>query len=502
MARSAPSDAYEGRIVAQKYRVEALIGEGGMGKVYRARQFALDKPVVLKVLRQSLMSDERTVARFQREARAASRLNHPNSINVLDFGQAEDGAFFIAMEFVSGKDLHQVLSTEWPLPEARIVRIVAQVLSALGDAHIAGVIHRDLKPENIMVEQRRNAPDFVKVLDFGIAKIQEAGDSDGPALTRAGFVCGTPEYMSPEQARGATLDARSDLYAVGVILYQLVTGLLPFDSDSAVGFATKHLTEVPPPPSQRRPGVRVSTGLEQLILRALAKDPELRPQSAEAFREELRALQQEAVGTPAPRPLLLTTPAPPTAPQAASFASTRPVALRAPEPAPRPATAAGGRSLLGFKVLTGALVVAALAVAGYALQGWVRPPAPAAVAPAAEVAAAGPAAAGEPLYALEVPLDARDPARAQQLAQAGDTAHEHGQLDVAAQRYREAFRLDPDPELALKLGELAWQRDATAEARGWWQRHLRDASDSHARRYIEQAMSDVSAEPQASPTGP
>ena len=224
------SDEYIGRTLARKYQVEALIGEGGMGKVYRARQLALDKVVVLKVLRHTLLGDDRTVARFKREAKAASRLNHPNSISILDFGQTEDGALFIAMEFVPGQDLHTVLSKDGPLPEPRIVRIVSQVLSALYDAHNAGVIHRDLKPENIMVEQRRNEPDFVKVLDFGIAKIQDA-EGDGPALTRTGFVCGTPEYMSPEQARGATLDHRSDLYAVGVILYQLISGRLPFALD-------------------------------------------------------------------------------------------------------------------------------------------------------------------------------------------------------------------------------------------------------------------------------
>ena len=226
------SDDYIGKTVAKKYRVEAMIGEGGMGKVYKATQLVLDKPVVLKVLRQALLSDERTVARFQREAKAASRLNHPNSISILDFGQAEDGAMYIAMEYVSGKDLHHILSREWPLPEGRVIKIVAQVLSALSDAHGAGVIHRDLKPENIMIEQRKNDADFVKVLDFGIAKITDSSGEDGPALTRAGFVCGTPEYMSPEQARGAQLDHRSDLYAVGVILYQLTTGLLPFDSES------------------------------------------------------------------------------------------------------------------------------------------------------------------------------------------------------------------------------------------------------------------------------
>jgi serine/threonine-protein kinase len=284
-------DEYIGRTIAQKYRVEALIGEGGMGKVYRAHQVALDKMVVLKVLRHSLLSDERTVARFKREAKAASRLNHPNSISILDFGQTEDGALYIAMEFVPGQDLHTVLSKDGPLAESRIVRLISQVLSALSDAHRAGVIHRDLKPENIMVEQRRNEADFVKVLDFGIAKIQD-GD-DGPALTRTGFVCGTPEYMSPEQARGGTLDHRSDLYAVGVILYQLITGRLPFESDSAVGYATKHLTEEPIPPSRRRPELRISQPMERLIMRALSKDPDDRPEDAEVFKNELLAVEKD-----------------------------------------------------------------------------------------------------------------------------------------------------------------------------------------------------------------
>ncbi|WP_233262220.1 protein kinase [Vitiosangium sp. GDMCC 1.1324] len=288
----AEQDDYIGRTIAQKYQVEALIGEGGMGKVYRARQVALDKLVVLKVLRQSLLGDDRTVARFKREAKAASRLNHANSISILDFGQTEDGSLFIAMEFVPGQDLHTVLSKDGPLPESRIIRIVSQVLSALYDAHNAGVIHRDLKPENIMVEQRRNEPDFVKVLDFGIAKIQD-GDGEGPALTRTGFVCGTPEYMSPEQARGATLDHRSDLYAVGVILYQLITGRLPFESDTAVGYATKHLTEEPLPPSRKRPEIRISPAMERLIMRTLSKSPDDRPQDAEAFKAELIAVEKE-----------------------------------------------------------------------------------------------------------------------------------------------------------------------------------------------------------------
>ncbi len=195
------------------------------------------------------------------------------------------------MEFVPGQDLHTVLSKDGPLPESRVVRIVSQVLSALYDAHAAGVIHRDLKPENIMVEQRRDEPDFVKVLDFGIAKIQDG--EDGPTLTRTGFVCGTPEYMSPEQARGATLDHRSDLYAVGVIIYQLLIGRLPFESDSAVGYATKHLTEEPVPPSRKRPDIRISPAMERLVMRTLSKSPDDRPQDAEAFKAELLAVEKE-----------------------------------------------------------------------------------------------------------------------------------------------------------------------------------------------------------------
>jgi serine/threonine-protein kinase len=293
-APGADDDDVVGRIIAGKFRIEALIGEGGMGKVFRATQMSLDKTIVLKVLRSSLLGDARTVARFQREAKAASRLNHPNSISVIDFGQCEDNSLYIAMEYVAGEDLHQLLSREGPLAQRRICRVAGQVLSALADAHAAGVIHRDLKPENIMVEQRRGEPDFVKVLDFGIAKIQEGdGHGDGQALTRAGFVCGTPEYMSPEQARGLQLDARSDLYAVGVILYQCATNQLPFEGDSAVALATMHLTTAPTPPREKRPDAPITDTMEALILKAMEKDPAHRPQSAEEFRKELLALEGE-----------------------------------------------------------------------------------------------------------------------------------------------------------------------------------------------------------------
>ena len=299
LPREEAGDRYLGAVVARKYRVEKLLGEGGMGRVYRATQLVLEKPVVLKLLHPGLQRDARTVARFQREAKAASRLSHPNSIDVLDFGQTEDGALFIAMEFVDGRDLHQLLTDDWPLPETRVIRIVGQVLSALADAHQAGVIHRDLKPENVMVVARRGGEtDVVKVLDFGIAKIIDPGGGEGPSLTRTGFVCGTPEYMSPEQAKGGQLDARSDLYSVGVLLYQMVTRQLPFSSDSAMGYATKHLTEPPRPPNALRAGA-CSRELEAIILWALRKEPQDRPPNAQAFLDALYLLPAaEAVHAP------------------------------------------------------------------------------------------------------------------------------------------------------------------------------------------------------------
>ena len=179
-----------------------------------------------------------------------------------------------------------------PLPEGRIVHIVTQVLSALAEAHAANVIHRDLKPENIMIVPRRDDPDFVKVLDFGIAKIQDPAGEDSVALTQAGLVCGTPEYMSPEQARGEALDPRSDLYSVGVILYQLSTGRLPFTAETSVGIVTKHLVEAPPLPRSIRP--EVTPEMEALILRCMAKDREARPATAEALAEALRGVEAEA----------------------------------------------------------------------------------------------------------------------------------------------------------------------------------------------------------------
>jgi serine/threonine-protein kinase len=524
-----PDDNPTGKTVAGKYRVEQMIGEGGMGKVYKATQLMLDKPVVLKVLRPDLLSDDRTVARFQREAKAASRLNHPNSISILDFGQAEDGAMYIAMEYVHGKDLHHILSREWPLPEARVAKIMSQVLSALSDAHTAGVIHRDLKPENIMVEQRRGDPDFVKVLDFGIAKIQDDTTEEGPALTKAGFVCGTPEYMSPEQARGAKIDHRSDLYAVGVILYQLAAGVLPFESESAIGFATKHLVEQPIPPSKKRPDARISPAMERLIMRAMSKAPEERPQTAEAFRAELLAIEKERRAAPARQratpsamssaleeedtritngkpkfppgligeqtesfdPDLAFGRTPKSAVPAGLHVDTKPDHLSPPDiTAPNPSGAGSGMAL---KVVTIILVAVALGLAGtYGFQqmnGDANDRGGQGSSGGSGIDNQAPLEiALDKLPEAEIPVERRDTAGSAVLEAMADTAWAKGQHDVAVTKYQDAFVKNPTAQLALKLGELQYQKDKLKDAERWWNRHLKERADSKAAPYIRAVL--------------
>jgi hypothetical protein len=298
-----------GRTVNGKFRVDALLGQGGMGRVYKATHLTLERTVVLKVLHQGFSGDPSVAERFHREAKAASRLNHPNSIAVLDFGQTEDGTLFMAMEYLGGRNLARVIAEDHPIPESRVIRIGAQILSALAEAHAHGIIHRDLKPENVMVEPRREEADFVKVLDFGIAKISDPGPNE-PKLTQQGLVCGTPEYMSPEQSSGRELDPRSDLYSAGVILYQMLTGDLPFQSDTPLGYLTAHLNQTPLPPSQKRSDLTFSPALEALVMRALAKKREERPATAEEMRAALLACATQ----PPSRPVVTQAPGRPARP--------------------------------------------------------------------------------------------------------------------------------------------------------------------------------------------
>ncbi|MBX3190144.1 MAG: protein kinase [Labilithrix sp.] len=282
---TAPDDPLIGRTLPGGYVILDLVGIGGMGRVYRAEQTNLGRTVAVKIIHPHLVGEENAAARFITEARAASRLNHPNSVAVIDFGKTEDGQLYLVMEFLRGKDLARVQYEEGPLSFRRIVSILRQVLAALSEAHHLGIIHRDLKPENIILEQVRTGGDFVKVVDFGLAKMRI--EASAPNITSPGIVCGTPEYMSPEQGRGDPLDARSDLYAVGVIFYQLLTGRLPFEAESPTQVVLMHITEAPADPRSIAPERTIPSLLADVCLMALAKEPAHRFGNADEFGEAL-----------------------------------------------------------------------------------------------------------------------------------------------------------------------------------------------------------------------
>jgi serine/threonine protein kinase len=265
-------DPLVGSTLAGRFELAELIGEGGSGVVYRARQLSLDRVVAVKVLNLRASSDPAWVQRFHNEARAAARLAHPNTIRLIDFGQTDDGRLFIAMELLHGRSLRHLLEVGPPPTAERALRIVSQICASLAEAHSHGIIHRDIKPENVFIDDQ----DLVKVLDFSIAKLA----TPEAQVTRDGAIFGTPEYMSPEQCRGAAVDVRSDLYAVGVVAYELLSGRAPFAASSPTEVVMMHL-RAPPPPLPELP-----EGVAALVLRALAKDPARRPQSASELEAE------------------------------------------------------------------------------------------------------------------------------------------------------------------------------------------------------------------------
>src|SRR5688572_3950941 len=281
------TDKFVGKTLPGGYAILDLISVGGMGRVYRAQQSALGRTVAVKIIHPHLLSDENSALRFMTEARAASQLNHPNSVSVFDFGRTDDGQPYLVMEFLRGKDLARIAYEEGPLPFSRIVDVLRQVLAALGEAHDLGIVHRDLKPENVILEPLRRGGDFVKVVDFGLAKLK--ADTQAPSVTSPGIVCGTPDYMAPEQGRGDAIDGRSDLYSVGVILFQLLTGRLPFEADSPTQVVMMHLTIPVPDPRQVAPERIIPEPLVQVVFRAMSKDSRDRYQDAAELAEALRS---------------------------------------------------------------------------------------------------------------------------------------------------------------------------------------------------------------------
>jgi len=285
----ATDDPLIGTVVSERYRIIRKVGEGGMGAVYQAEHALIEKRVALKILFQDLTRRPDLVARFLQEAKSASRIGQENVIDISDFGQSADGLVYIAMEFLDGQDLGKTLRAEKQLPWTRSRPILMQITKALRAAHGHGIIHRDMKPENVYLVQREGRADFVKVLDFGIAKVVSADDNEGPRLTQTGMIFGTPEYMSPEQAQGHPPDHRLDVYAVGCIMYHMLTGVVPFTADSFMGILTKHLLEPVVPPRKRRPELDIPADVEAVCLRAMEKDRDKRWPDMDAFYQALGA---------------------------------------------------------------------------------------------------------------------------------------------------------------------------------------------------------------------
>jgi eukaryotic-like serine/threonine-protein kinase len=279
------TDPFLGTVVGDRYRIVSRIGVGGMGAVYRAEHTMMRRDLAIKVLLPELSGKEEFARRFEREAESASRLAHPNIITVTDFGRTAEGSLFLAMEYLAGTSLSQAIA-EGPLTLERALAIERQILRALDHAHGAGVVHRDLKPENIMLVERDGQRDVVKILDFGIAKVTEP-QSGGQALTQAGVIFGTPEYLSPEQALGEPVDARTDIYAAGVILFEMLAGRRPFESEDKVKIISMHLAHAAPRVRDVNPAVRVPLAFELLVQQAMEKSRDNRFASAAAFLQAL-----------------------------------------------------------------------------------------------------------------------------------------------------------------------------------------------------------------------
>jgi eukaryotic-like serine/threonine-protein kinase len=305
MAASSPAtarlDALVGQLLDGRFRVLDLLGQGGMGAVFRAHQVSTSREVALKVIKADTADDPRAVQRFLREAIAASRLANPHTITVFDFGETPDGMVYIAMELLRGRSLAQVLKDQrGPVDPARAVNIVQQILESLGEAHDAGVLHRDLKPENVFLVEGPRTKDFVKVLDFGVAKLT---DPHAESLTTTGMVYGTPVYMSPEQAQAQDLDGRCDLYSVGVMLFEMLSGRVPFDAPTPMALLVQKSYEKAPAIGHVNPSVHVPPALEAVVASLLEADRAQRPASAvEASARLARAMGGPAVAGDKGRP--------------------------------------------------------------------------------------------------------------------------------------------------------------------------------------------------------
>ena len=309
---SSAAEDLTGATLKARYRLIELLGAGGMGQVYEGVDETLDRKVAVKVLLRKLADDTRSRQRFLREAKAASKIQHPNVVQILDFGETPSGSVFYAMEHLEGRDLAAVLRHEGPLPWSRARHILLQIVKALGATHDRNIIHRDIKPANFFVLEARGHDDFIKLLDFGIAKFAADTAQDerslALSLTGAGEVMGTAKYMAPEQAYGSSDDPRVDVYAVGVVAYEMLAGTVPFTGNSVFEILKKHVDEPPRPPRELNPAIPAA--VEAIVLRALAKDQESRFASMDELEAALASVPASAgarvttLGLPPPSSLV------------------------------------------------------------------------------------------------------------------------------------------------------------------------------------------------------
>ena len=299
---AAEADPLLGRVLNDRYKIVEAIGHGGMGRVYKALQAPLDRVVALKILGGGHDRDPNFYKRFFLEASVTARLTHPNTITLYDYGRTDDGIFFIAMEFLDGRTLSQTMQADGPLAQDRVIHIVQQICRSLREAHALGIIHRDLKPANVMLLRQQDDHDFVKVLDFGLVKFF-SGDNPETEITNAGTFMGSPHYIAPEQARNQGPDQRCDIYSLGVLLYHMLTGRVPFTAPAPVDIILKHLHDAPVPPRQLRPDLQIAPELQRIVLRCMAKGREQRYQSMDELLVHLKAVRAHLTGISAPHPV-------------------------------------------------------------------------------------------------------------------------------------------------------------------------------------------------------
>ncbi|HUS66924.1 MAG TPA: protein kinase [Kofleriaceae bacterium] len=446
----AEPDPLIGGIIADRYRILAPLGRGGMGAVYRVEHLMMKKELALKLLHPELGRLEEVAKRFEREAEAAARLDHPNIIAVTDFGRTAEGMLFLVMELLEGPSLAHEIRPDGnqgrPLGTARAVHIMKQILRALEKAHQSGVVHRDLKPENIVLVERDGEEDIVKLLDFGIAKITSGPSESKEVLTQAGVVFGTPEYLSPEQAMGEEADGRADLYAAGVMLYEMLTGRRPFEAESKVEVLSMHLTRDAEPMHKVAPEADIPIELERVVERAMAKKRQERFASAATFLEAIEGKIQPLGPAPSATARYLTE---------APARGWRWLVQRAREAGvPWPRAFVGGAAALALALVT-LLVVARRAERP-------RPPAPEIAADLRQAEALLARGELEGARAALQQLLSSHPASARVRYLFGNLDYADGERERALGDYREAIRLDKgyrnDPLLRANVRALLDRR--------------------------------------------